>query len=238
MDDQKKVSWAVYVKNKTERDGTILASSKDGSAVSLQWHVRSVFDDDFYTVMREMTKTSVDAFTKVEIDFLRVHSDEALQDEHFKSLIPLFKDGVENVDWDAAAEKMRERIAAIFQMDQSALGPETVYIFVFLKDLKTDEQLGSAQFFIQTDYPDGDVRVTSIAVKPEQQRKGLGKLLMDSILKIVPEANRIFLSTRITNEGAIQAYKKWGFSKDPRPQAGHFTFPEHWIHLEYKDKKS
>jgi len=234
MSDQKKDVWATYVNKKTERDGAILAAGRDGSPIILDWSIRNVSDSDFYEKQSQMIETSVEAFTKVEMDFLKAHTDEALQDEHFKTLKPFFADGKQNVDWDAATQKMRDRIRAIYETKNEALSSDFVFIFVILKDQETNKQLGSAQFFIMPDYPDGDVRVVSIAVKPEHQRKGLGKLLMDSVINIIPETKRIFLSTRITNEGAISAYKKWGFTEDPHPSVGHFMFPDHWIHLEKK----
>ena len=237
MNQKSDLTWAAYIKNLVKRDGRVAARSKNGIPVTLEWSIRNAFDSDFYEILKESGTTSIDAFTKVEVDFLRAHPDVALQDEHFKLVAPLFSDA-KNIDWNLVQEKMRNIIAGIYSMDCSSFGTDTFFIFVFIKDETTGEQLGSAQFFVEPTYAHGDVRLTSIAVKPKEQNRGLGKLLMCSIFKIVPTVQRIFLSTRITNEHAIRAYQNWGFTKDPNPVQAHFKFTEHWIHLEYKTDQS
>ena len=63
------------------------------------------------------------------------------------------------------------------------------------------------------------------------QNRGLEKLLMSSIFKLRPNAQRIFLHTRSTNQRAIELYEEWGFVQC----AGKLP---HWTDVEYLVEQS
>ncbi|MFH1254521.1 MAG: GNAT family N-acetyltransferase, partial [bacterium] len=116
------------------------------------------------------------------------------------------------------------------------------HFFISVKNEKTGGLLGFVSFLIIPEYAVGDVKCIALAVKPEEQNRGLGKLLMSSIYKIIPDLKRIFLCTRTTNIIAQKAYYNWGFVKylvdvdiNPVFEEHDYTFNlNHWIFMEYK----
>ena len=61
-----------------------------------------------------------------------------------------------------------------------------------------------------------EAHVLSISVRNEMQSKGIGTLLLKSMLDQCKVMNykKIFLEVRVSNEKAINFYEKFGFSKD------------------------
>ena len=60
---------------------------------------------------------------------------------------------------------------------------------------------------------DGTLDITTIAVTPSHQRKGLACLMMDEILKLARdyEAKTLMLDVKPENSAAIGLYQKYGF---------------------------
>src|SRR3989304_1497033 len=123
---------------------------------------------------------------------------------------------------------MKTLLKSHFIFDASTLGADiiaqyakdTCYI-VTVKDQPTNTLLGFITFMMRANYAPGDIKVMSFAVDQSQQGRGLGKLLMSSILTIDTKINRIFLCTRVTNETALTAYRAWGFTTDEHPILDH-----------------
>jgi ribosomal-protein-alanine N-acetyltransferase len=61
-----------------------------------------------------------------------------------------------------------------------------------------------------------EAHILSISVRNEMQSKGIGTLLLKSMLDQCKAMNykKIFLEVRVSNEKAINFYEKLGFSKD------------------------
>ena len=61
-----------------------------------------------------------------------------------------------------------------------------------------------------------EANILSISVRNEMQSKGIGTLLLKSMLDQCKVMNykKIFLEVRVSNEKAINFYEKFGFSKD------------------------
>ena len=82
-------------------------------------------------------------------------------------------------------------------------------ICIGVTDLETRKLLGlcSAWFVID------QLHITSIAVHPNHQRKGIGKLLLKELIKRSNSllANQINLEVKYTNEPAKAFYKSMGF---------------------------
>lgn len=227
--------------------GTLHGTDKAGQSITLNWTLSHVQDPRFKPTMQSICDLTVEAFTPVEIEFVKQHPEamQGLDNAHFKALEPLFTNGIDAVDWAQATKVVAERIRQI--SDPSVWGDnvlsmftQCLYVIVTIQDHAANTIIGTATFFVMPAYGHGDVRVTSIAVTPSAQGRGLGKLLMSSIFKVVPSTQRIFLSTRITNETALKAYRSWGFVHDehPLPNAYHKMDPTHWAFLEYKAGKS
>ena len=60
-----------------------------------------------------------------------------------------------------------------------------------------------------------EMQISNIAVSPELRRRGIGKRMMEKILKKAEEGDcrRITLDVRVSNQPAIGLYKKFGFRK-------------------------
>lgn len=59
-----------------------------------------------------------------------------------------------------------------------------------------------------------EAEITSVAVSPEQRRKGIAGELMTAYLQVLPKITQsIFLEVRESNSAAIGLYEKFGFEK-------------------------
>ena len=76
-------------------------------------------------------------------------------------------------------------------------------------ELETKKVLGLCSAWIVID----ELHITSIAVHPIHQRKGLGKFLLSDLIKRsnLLRTNKIHLEVRDTNEPAKALYKSMGF---------------------------
>ena len=76
-------------------------------------------------------------------------------------------------------------------------------------DIETKKLLGLCSAWLILD----ELHITSIAVDPIHQRKGLGKFLLSDLIKrsSLLQTNRIYLEVKDTNEPAKAFYKAMGF---------------------------
>lgn len=72
-------------------------------------------------------------------------------------------------------------------------------------------------FILCSDLPD-DLEILTLAVHPNQRRKGLASMLLKDIQRFAIEHNKnhIFLEVNITNTPAIQLYQKHNFIQTGR----------------------
>ena len=58
--------------------------------------------------------------------------------------------------------------------------------------------------------------ITNIAVMPEFRRKGMASVILESIISYCRKSDikRIMLEVRVSNEGAVSLYRKFGFAVD------------------------
>ncbi|MFH0898869.1 MAG: GNAT family N-acetyltransferase, partial [bacterium] len=221
--------------------GQCISHDKHGTPVIIEWQKTTLFSPEFATAMRQVWPLACQAYTSVEMQFLQTYPEVVGTENYFKPFEPLFKNGLDTVDWGKAEEVMRTVLKSHFIFDASTLSAEIVTQYakdacyvVMLKDQQSNAVLGFITFIARANYAQGDIKVMSLAVDQIHQKRGLGKLLMSSILKISPGIKRIFLCTRVTNETANKAYQAWGFTKDENPIMDHAFNLDHWIFLEYK----
>ncbi len=229
---------------KSTLSGQFLGKDKFDSPVVIEWHKTSMLAPEYAALMKQVADLAAQAFLPVEIQFLKTHTEVMTNpDAYFQQFEPFFANGIEHVDWKAVEQKMQSILHGFYKVDTSTLPEETakvlakdIYFMVTIKQKDTGALLGFITFLIRPDYAYGDIKVTSIAVSPKEQNRGLAKLLMASIFNIAPHIKRIFLCTRVTNEYALRAYQSWGFIKDLHPtQDPHYTFNlDHWTFMEYK----
>ncbi|MCK4651089.1 GNAT family N-acetyltransferase [Candidatus Babeliales bacterium] len=254
-DAQKTSTWLKQVNTITESrpSGTFLAKDKFDRPVILEWKKLTLQSPDFSETMKSFCEIACAAYIPVEVAFLKAHSDQKTYDEYCKPFEAIFKDSSQEAEWYGFKNALKTKdwpkveammplvLKQIYIMDYSKFGSSPdLHFFVTVKDGETKALLGFIEFFITPAYSFGDIKSPSFAIVPSEQNRGLGKLLMSSILKIVPEkCKRIFLSTRITNEIAQKAYVAWGFTQDYNPiQEPYFKQnPEHWMFFEYKTER-
>ena len=93
------------------------------------------------------------------------------------------------------------------QWEKELTDPKRICIGVL--DLETKKILGLCSAWLIID----ELHITSIAVHPIHQRKGLGKLLISDLIKRSNSllTNQIHLEVKDTNEPAKAFYKSMGF---------------------------
>lgn len=84
-----------------------------------------------------------------------------------------------------------------------------IWVLESIDEGKKGLVLGYAVFWIQEDIID----ILNIAIDPEFQRKGLGYILLDGLVQEGRrlDKHKVILEVRISNNKAIQFYKKSGF---------------------------
>jgi len=224
-----------------QKSGAFKAQDKTGAPVILEWMKTDMISPEFVEAMKSVWDIACPTYTKVEVDFLRAHPEVVGKEAYYKSFEPLFKDGVASVDWQKVEEKMQEILKQYYVLDVSTFSDEmkkafsrAEHFFVSIKNEHTDELLGYISFLILPEYAVGDVKCMGFAVKPEEQNRGLGRLLMSSILRIIPDLKRIFQNPRITNVVAQRAYYNWGFTKAANPVTKELNYeinPNHFIQI-------
>jgi len=60
-----------------------------------------------------------------------------------------------------------------------------------------------------------EAHITNIAVHPQYRRRGVGRLIMQTLMRTAANLNieRMTLEVRVSNEGAISLYKSLGFEE-------------------------
>ena len=93
------------------------------------------------------------------------------------------------------------------QWEDELTNPKRICLGVI--DLETKKLLGLCSAWLIID----ELHITSLAVLPTEQRKGLGKLLISNLIKQpkVLRTNHMYLEVKDTNEQAKAFYKSMGF---------------------------
>lgn len=214
-------------------------TDKAGTPITLEWFKTTFLDPSFADGMKQAWEVARPAYVPVEMQFLKAFPDIVGKEPYFKAFEPLFTNGIEQVDWTAAETVITEILKSHFIFDPAMLSEAMVQaygqdgcIMVTAKS-SAGALLGFAAFMSRATYPQGTVKVMALGVAPEHQKRGLGKLLMSSIFKIMPQTANLFLCTRVTNNTALAAYKAWGFSPDANPIMDHAFNLAHWTFLSY-----
>lgn len=230
---------------KSKTSGSFLAHDTFAQPLILEWHQTSLMAPEFSSAMKSAWEIACPAYHSVEMLFLKAFPDVVVNEPYFKPFEQLFKNGLQNVDWFQAEQIMKNILMSHFIFDASTLSEEIKQKFaqdrcivVSIKNKESNKNLGFITFLRRSTYEKGDIKVMSFAVDPAVQNRGLGKLLMSSILKIMTDVKRIFLCTRVTNDRALRAYQSWGFVKDLNPILDHGFNMNHWAFLEYKTTSS
>lgn len=225
--------------------GSYQAKDKQGNPIVIEWQKTTFFSPEFTQAMKDIWPSARLAYMPVEMAFLKAFPHVVSTEDYFKPFEPLFKNGIEHVDWAQAETTMEALLKTLFVFDTASFGPEIVAQFakdicyiVTVKDQKTSAILGFITFMQRASYKSHEIKVMSLGVDPQHQGKGLGTILMSSIFKIDPNIARIFLCTRVTNHAALAAYRSWGFTIDENPILDHPFNMAHWTFMEYRTNKN
>ncbi len=98
----------------------------------------------------------------------------------------------------------------VSQWERELTDPKRICIGVI--DLETNKILGLCSAWLVID----ELHITSIAVHPTHQRKGLGELLISDLIKRSEsiQSNQMRLEVKDTNEPAKAFYKSMGFKTE------------------------
>mgnify|MGYP001166685847 CR=1 FL=1 len=96
------------------------------------------------------------------------------------------------------------------QWEKELTDPKRICLGVI--DLETKNLLGICSAWLLID----ELHVTSFAIDPLHQRKGLGKLLLSDLIKRskLLQAKQMYLEVKDTNEPAKAFYKFMGFTRE------------------------
>lgn len=184
---------------------------------------------EFSESFRLLSEPLSRAYVPVESVFARKFPDCISQDKFLHSLQPFFSEGIDKVDWSLAEERIYGILKQFFGIDfakslsaNQEIASSYSHYLAIARDSGSKAPLGALYCMMKND----EVRVPVLGVTPEAQARGIGKRLMDSIKEHLPEAKKIALSTRITNEKALKAYHAWGFVPS-------LNTMEYWANLEY-----
>lgn len=110
----------------------------------------------------------------------------------------------ENIDWNHVASILKDVGMASFKEDvhQKAFKNSECVVFAF----DADRLVGFGRAISDGAY---EAAVYDVAVIPEYQGKGLGQLMMESIVRRLPDRNIILFAS----PGKESFYKKLGFKK-------------------------
>ena len=196
--------------------------------IVLQWELIDPTSPRLNEAIKESAEILVQMYKIMELQFAKKHPETVSSEMFLKSLVPLFKNGVDKVDWKVAEQKLTESLRQFLTTTDFAKygNAEDVQLFVTAKDAKSDKLLGFIQFLVMPQFDYGTIKVAMFGVDSSSQDCGMELLLLSSVFELMPDISKIFLHTRITNEAALNLYQNIGFTK----VAGPLPF---WADMEY-----
>ncbi len=209
-------AWLEHVNNVTahQKSGQFSVVDKKGTSLIFEWEKIETSNPAFLPKMESLSDILVQAYTPVTVKLLQKHPEIVSTVTLFKQLEPFFKNGIDSIDWNIITEKIKIGSRQFFVSEAvTGYGQQDISWFVVAKD--KDEPIGFVQFLLSPELQYGTIRVKNLMLLPAAQHRGIGKLLISSIFKILAsvEIKQIILSTWQVNEQAIAAYTSYGFKK-------------------------
>ena len=222
-------NWLHYINEtvKNEKGSVILNDSSDDPIV-LEWEKINGKSPRLTQKIQEVSAILAHTYTIQEIEFAKMNPELVPQEYFLKALTPLFEKGLKQVDWKTAEHHMLEVFTQVFTRSDFAqyASEQDISLFITIVDQKTNQLLGVNQFLITSEFEYGTLKSAYFGISHSAQNRGLEKLLMGWIFKLVPGTTRLFMHTRKTNKQLISLYQSWGFREFPGEL-------ENWVDLEY-----
>lgn len=225
-----------------KKQGCLKSKDKDGTPLLVEWFCDTMFSPENIDKMASLWDVARVAYVPIEVDFLKSFPNVVGAEPYYKPFEPLFINGIEHVDWAHVAIIMEQVLKNHFVIDVSKIpiSVRDLYqnnksIIVMVKNEQTGEICAFMTFMMSAEYPAGYVKAIAAGVLPSMQGHGIGKLMMRTLFSIVRDLTVIFLTTRVTNKNALQAYASWGFVQcdNPIQDSQHIFNPNHWIFMKY-----
>lgn len=128
--------------------GRFSGRDKMGTPITLEWQKTSIVAPEFATEIANLWDIGRKAYTPVEMQFLRAFPEVVQTEPYFKAFEPLFKDGIESVDWTAATNTMESMLKNHFVFDVTKFSEQMIKMyendtcyFVMVKDASTQQIL-------------------------------------------------------------------------------------------------
>lgn len=216
-----------------QKSGTFQIKDKLDLPVIFEWQVIDPKSLEFTQEIKQVSHLLVDTYTQMELDFTKKYPNSISNEYFLKTLEPLFKSGLENVDWKLVEDQIKSTFDQFFANTDFSMfaGKDEFHLFVFAKNIQNGEYLGFIQFLITPEYQDGTIKIAYFGVSQVANKYNLEHFLIASVFKLIPNIKRLFLHTRVTNQKAIDLYYSLGFKKF----AGNLP---NWIDLEYTTDKT
>lgn len=216
--------------------GQFVAQDDKGMSVILEWSQTDILSPDLATFKKEVCEIASDTLAPIEVQFLRVHPYAVSQELFLKPCAPLFEKGLEFVNWKMVEEMIASTIKQFYLADLSKFGTEIIkpllkdiYFSMKVRDKKTEKILGFLICAITPALPKGDVKIINLVILPTEQSRGLDKLLLNLVLKIIPGIKRLFIFIRPTNDHDLKRYRSLGFTQNLNP----IQDPNHKVNMEF-----
>jgi ribosomal-protein-alanine N-acetyltransferase len=137
-------------------------------------------------------------------------------------------------------------IPGIYEVEVRSFKPDDVYSVELLKFLcaycRDNSYVytadGKVAGYIITCIEGDAAHVISIATDPEHRRRGVGRLLLCTALKLLAEGRvgEVFLEVRVSNEAALRLYKAAGFEV-AETLTNYYSDGEDGYRLSLRDRK-
>lgn len=229
MTKEQPTCWINDVNNLfVKRQGYFTTQNVSGSDFVIEWENIAANSIRLNEKIRTFGHLLVNAYSNIEIEFAKKYPDLVKDEMFLKSLYPLFINGASNVDWSAAQNQLKEVLNHFFlETDWTQFSKiEDIHIFASIREKNSSQILGLAQFIVTPENEYGTIKIALYDGVNPSSNPELNKLLLSCIFKLIPNVNRLFLHTRITNEVSISAHQQLGFTKFLGPL-------QYWIDLEY-----
>lgn len=218
-------NWISAVKKSfVQKQGFFNLNDEFGHPLLLEWSTSDILSPLLATFKQDISEFASEIISDEELLFLKTYPEKASQEVFLMSCRDLLAEGADNINWEEAKQKIKSTIKQFYLMDLTKFDPslikplmEDVYIFASLTDIKSEELVG---FYIASITPalkQGEVKLITMAVAPVHKEKGHEKILVNSILSMVPSLKRLFVSIRPTNTNTQKVLESIGFKLDINP---------------------
>lgn len=234
----KQSAWMTYVQQTMASQNNVRLEAQDKFGISVIFEIVKAEGGIIKgeEINKKLSHIYGHAFAPLMTQFLKTHPAIAFSTE--PNFFNQFKVLVENNNWKLIEKKIQDYTTQHFKDDM--MRPKTRALwYLIAKNKETDTPIGFFQFSVSSDDPFGSIYITKLSVKPEMQHRGLGKLMMSTVLKLLPQTTRLYLDTLTSATQAKAAYYSYGFVEyHPQKINTHSIYDQYSIYLEYKTTQS